>query len=288
MLLRERWHDSGLKARIKAELGQRMIPAYGASPRAVCNRQLTSADNGFTFFTYCARYIGAEPLIQECPGDMFVAIIEEKKGLGRLRLILEKGARATVDIMNFPANEKREIGQCELLTGANLVDFHHALLKLDGHDLEIYDNSAWYRNLDRASNFYYPMLLHFVAHAVLFENYPDDDESREACYTRKVVLPAIERIKATVGLTPLIVRAFPENQTDEEHIYWWSHSPKVNRYLLDYALEHGLKIKPCRIGGPMTADEICEKSALAGRHLWTFRLSAIETGFWRQSSTRQT
>lgn len=248
-LLRERWNDASLKAKVKAELGERFIPAYGNDPLAVIARQLSSPDNGFIFFHQCARYIGAVPLIQEGLCDMFVSFNEEKKGLGRLRVELEDGSRATIDIMDFHTNEKREVGECVLKTGENLATFHHRLLKLDGYGLEPYDNSAWYRRNGHASNYCYPMLLHFVAHAVLFENYRTEDGSAETRFTHEVVFPAIKRIQATFGLAPLIVRAYPEDQTDEEDFYWWSHSSKVNRYLLDYAREHGLKIKPCDIGG---------------------------------------
>jgi hypothetical protein len=243
-LLRERWNDGGLKARVEAGLGNRFIPEYGTMPLAVYNGQLASADNGFALFHSYARYIGAAPHAQEFLGDMFVTVNEEKKGLGRMRVKLEDGTRATIDIMNFRANEKREIGECVLETGENLAAFHHRLLKLDGYDLVPFDNSAWFQGNGRALDYYYPQLLHFVAHAVLFESFCSEEGSAEAAFTRNVVLPSIERIKATVGLAPLIVRAYPEDQTDEEDFYWWSHSPTVNRYLLDYAREHQLKIKP--------------------------------------------
>lgn len=156
-LLRERWNDASLKAKVKAEPGERFIPVYGAKPLAVCNRQLTSPDNGLIFFQQCALHRRSavdtgRPLRHVCQ------LQREKKGLGRLRVELEDGSRATVDIMNFHANEKREVGECVLKTGENLATFHHRLLKLDGYNLEPYDNSDWYRRNGHASNYCYPML----------------------------------------------------------------------------------------------------------------------------------
>lgn len=239
-LLRERWRDAGLKARVEAELGQRFIPAYGAEPLAVSTRQLISADNGCALFLQCARYIGAAPLAQEFLGDVFYHDNEEKKGLGRLRVELEDGARATVDLMDFHANEKRVMGACLLKTGENLADFHHHLLALDGCDLKIIDNTAWYRAIGRANAYYYPLLLHFVAHAVLFENFYDGVGSAEAAFTDEVIRPALARVREDYGLDPLIVRAYPEDQSADEDFFWWSHSNRVNRFLLDHARKHGL------------------------------------------------
>jgi hypothetical protein len=243
-LLRERWRDVGQKARVSAELGGRFIPAYGVEPLAVTTRQLMSADNGCAFFLQCARYLGAAPLAQEFLGDVFFHDNEEKKGLGRLRVELEDGSRANVDLMDFHANEKRALGACVLKTGENLSDFHHRLLALDGCDLKITDNTTWYRAIGRATDYYHPLLLHFVAHAVLFENFCEEEESTEAAFTDTVIRPALARIQSDYDLDPLIVRAYPADQSDDEDFYWWSHSPQVNRYLLDYAREHQLKIKP--------------------------------------------
>lgn len=46
----------------------------------------------------------------------------------------------------------------------------------------------------------------------------------------------------------MVVREFPENQTDEEDFYWWSHSPRVNAYLLEYARQHNMPLVPVRKG----------------------------------------
>jgi hypothetical protein len=243
-MLRERWREDGLKARVATELGKRLIPAYGSAPLAVSTRQLMSADNGCAFFLQCARYIGATPLAQEFLGDVFFHDNEEKKGLGRLRVALEDGSRATVDLMDFHANERRALGECVLKTGENLAAFHHRLLVLDGCDLRTFDNTAWYRAIGRAADYYHSLLLHFVAHGVLFENFCEAAASAEAAFTDRVIRPALARIRADYDLDPLIVRAYPDDQSEDEDFYWWSHSPKVNRYLLDHARKNQVSCKP--------------------------------------------
>jgi hypothetical protein len=242
--LAKRLHDSTLRDRITTELGEYFMPQYASSQRVVSTRQLASADNGFSFFYQCAKYLGAKPLAQEYLGDVFVHFNEEKKGLGRLRVELEGGSRATVDIMDFHQNEKTALANCVLKSGENLVAFHHTLLDIDGYDIEKNDNTAWYRSIGKASDYYYFLLLHFVAHGVLFESFYDEGGTNEDAFTHEVVYPTIERITDTFGLAPLIVRAYPEEQSDDEDFYWWSHSPQVNAHILKYAHEHTLPLKP--------------------------------------------
>ena len=245
--LNRRWHDVALRKRVEAELGDKFLPEFAAQPRANSFRQLCSPDNGFAFFYQCAKYLNAEPLVLEYHGDLFVNMNEEKKGLGRLRVTQADGTRATMDIMAFADNEKKPLAECTLKSGENLVAFHHHLFALSGYPIELNDHTAWFRAIGRAADYYYPVLLHFVAHGVFFEALFDETEGgdeRDMVFNNTVIIPTIEKIKAKFGLSPLIVNSFPPNQTDEEDFYWWSYPSPINQYLLDYAQTHQLKLKP--------------------------------------------
>lgn len=244
--LKRRWSDDSLKNRAREALGTRLIPHYGDEPLFVSTRQLMTADNSAIFFAQCARYVGATPCAQEFLGDTFVHFNEEKKGLGRLRVELEDGTRATVDIMVFHENERTPLGNCILKDGSNLADFHHHLLALDGDNILLRDNTAWYRSIGKASDYYHDLLVHFVAHGVLFETFYDEGGTTEDAFTHEVAYPAITQIKKEFGLSPLIVRSFPETQSDDEDFYWWSHSPQINAYILTYARERNLELKPIK------------------------------------------
>ncbi|MEW6740926.1 MAG: hypothetical protein AB1325_13610 [Nitrospirota bacterium] len=236
--LKKRRNDLELREKIEKELGEKFLPPFRKGPRAVLNRQVASPDNGFVFFCHCAKYIGAEPLAWEDDEDIFVSLNEEKKGLGRLRVTLEDGTRATVDIMNFHENEKKNLGECVLKTGEKLVDFHHGLFKSCQYDVERYDNPEWIGNLEDVSHYYYLTFLHFLAHGALFEVFFDGDS-----FTNDIVLPNIERIKKEFGVSPIIVRLYPDEQTDEEDFYWWSYPPSVNGRIIKYAEEKNLKFR---------------------------------------------
>jgi len=118
--LKQRLRDVELKAKVNEALGRNLLPHFNDVPRSVLFRQVCPADNGLEFFFYAAKYVNTEPLVLEYPDDMFTHINEEKKGLGRLRVTLEDGTRATVDIMSFHENERRKLGECILKSGDKL------------------------------------------------------------------------------------------------------------------------------------------------------------------------
>ncbi|MDP1620296.1 MAG: hypothetical protein Q8M12_04850 [bacterium] len=194
--LKKRWEDVELRKRIEEELGDKFLPPFKQGLRAVLNRQIASPDNGATFFCYCSNYIGAVPLALEDDEDIFVSFNEEKKGLGRLRLTLEDGIKSTIDIMNFHENEKRKLKDCVLRNGEKLTDFHHNLFNFFQHDIDKYNHSDWIKNFKNASDYYYHIFSHFVAHGVLFETFSfDEREKGEAGFVESVVLPNIDRVE---------------------------------------------------------------------------------------------
>jgi len=183
----------------------------------------------------------------EYHSDIFVHINEEKKGLGRLRLTLEDGTKATVDILDFHAAEKKSLKGIKIKNGESLICFHHNLFRDSGYNVKFHENSKWFHGLGKASDYYYFLFLHFIAHGVLFELFSlDDREKCEAKFFEDIVAPNIERIQSEYGLKPMIVRSYPEKQTDEEDFYWWCYPPHVNDYLVRYAREHSFTFKPVK------------------------------------------
>lgn len=241
--IKKRWHDVELRKKIEAELGDKFLPPFAEKPRGVLNRQVVSPDNGFIFFYFCAKYVNADPLAWEDDVDIFVSFNEEKKGLGRLRVVLEDGSPAMVDIMDFHANEKKKLSECVLKTGEKLIDFHHNLFKSCKYDLEIYNDAAWRNGIHNISQYYYLTILHFVAHGILFDVFQTEEDEGENRFTSEVVLPAIQKVQDKFGLKPLIFRMYPENQTKEEDFFWWCYPPSVNGYIIDWVKKNGLDFR---------------------------------------------
>lgn len=240
--LEKRRMDPALLKRIESLVSANFMPEFKAGPRGVLWKYILSPDNGFSFFLNQCAYVKVEPLVLEYLGDMFITINEEKKGLGRLRLTLPDGSREVVDIMDFPPNQRRRMDEVVLKNGETLADLHHRLLKISGYQTGLRDQTDWAHTIGRPADYYYPYLAHFIAHGVLFESYlTDDPDEREVAFTREVVAPVMDRLEKEFGLRPLIVRLFPEQQSESEDFYWWSYPPHVNEYLLSYVDEHGLR-----------------------------------------------
>lgn len=241
--LSKRWRDIELKKRIEVELADKFLPLFKKNARAVLFRVLCSPDNGFTFFLQCAKYINADPLILEYLNDIFVHFNDEKKGLGRLRVELEDGGKAHVDVMDFYKNEKNKLDMISLKTGENLVDFHHNLFKIFKYRVDLHDNSDWFKIIGRASDYYYYLLLHFVAHGVLIETFLNEGDKHEDAFTNEIIIPAINKIKDKFKLDPLIIRLYPEHQNRLEDFYWWCYPPNINEYIINFAKKNNLPLK---------------------------------------------
>lgn len=240
----KRWKDEDLKKTIETELGENFWSEFKHKPRSILWRYIFSPDNGFIFFHQCAYYVNATPLIFEFLRDTYVAVNEEKRGLGRPRVYFPDGKRGLINLIDFNINEKRITGEVVTRCEGKLVDFHHELLGLLKYNLEIKDKADWARNIGKPEYFYYQYLLHFVAHGILFETIqPEEKSSRAFVFHNNVILPSLKKIKDKFGLSPLIVRVYPENQNEEEDFFWWCYPPKINKYLIEYAKKNNLSFQ---------------------------------------------
>lgn len=239
--LKKRWNDKELKKKIEDELGENFWPEFQSKPRGLLWRQLLSPDNGFTFFYQCSKYIGVEPLAFEFLGDLYMSFNEEKRGLGQLRIELEDGKKATVNIMEIHKWYKTPLSEVTLKSGEKLVDFHHNLINYSGYDIEVKDMTEWVKKIGKPVDVYYQYLLHFVAHGFLFEAFLA--EEKEKNFFSDVVAPNLKKIEDKFSLKPLLVKQYPNNQSDDEDFYWWSYPPNVNRYVLRYAEKNSLTFK---------------------------------------------
>lgn len=241
----KRWKDEDLKKKIEEELGDKFMKNLFSEPRGVYFHQVCSPDNGFMFFYQCAKYAGTLPLGMEYLGDIFVHFNEDKKAMGRLRVVLENKEKALLDIMDFHANEKKTLGDVMLINGERMVDFHHHLFEKFDFEVDLFDNTDWFHKFKNAQDYYYFLLLHFVAHGVLFEVFQLEEgaDEKESFFSREIILPAIKIIHDKFGAEPLIVRIYPENQTKDEDFYWWSYPCFINSYLIKFAKDNNFLFK---------------------------------------------
>ena len=233
-----------LRLEIERSLGPNMWSEMLEQPRGVLFRCLPSPDNGFTYFYQASNWLGLTPFPPEYTRDKFVPLNSEKHGLARLRLTLPDGTRATCDILNWKSEEGKRLSEVVLKSGETLASFHHRLFDVAGYVVELRDLSDWFSSRSPPANFYFYYLSHFLVHGVLFEAIFEDEDPNEDRFTHEVIYPNIERIEKEFGLRPLIVQLYPPDQTSEEDFYWWSYPPQVNEYLVKWARENNLVLKP--------------------------------------------
>lgn len=232
--IKKRWNNHDLRKKVKEELGKNFINFFDSDkPRSVLFRQIISPDNGFCFFYQESKYIDARPTVFEFLDDMFVSFNEEKKGYGRLHV-----NDTCVDIIDFHKSEKMLLKDLITKRDENLVEFHHLLIKESGLNVDIFDMSKWFKSIGEAKDYYYYFLLHFVANGVLFESFIlDNEDEKECAFTKSIVLPVIEKIHQKFNLDPVIIKMYPDQQTKEEDIYWWSYPYHINKKIVEYLKE---------------------------------------------------
>ena len=69
-----------------------------------------------------------------------------------------------------------------------------------------------------------------------------DEGCKELSFTHEIVFPAIEALQRRFGVGPMVVRLYPENQTEEEDWYWWSYPKPINDMIVAYARQNGLAL----------------------------------------------
>lgn len=231
MEIKKRKSDLKLISDIKSELGDRIMTFFKENiPRSVLFRQLISPDNGLTFFHQSSKYIGTKATIVEFLDDIFVSFNEEKKGYGRIHV-----GDKVIDIIDFHSNEKKPLKMLSTLNGNNLVEFHHKLMQDSGLDVDIFDCSDWFKSIGKAKDYYYYFLLHFITNGVLFETFIiDSEDEKEMAFSNQVVIPAIRRIEDKFGVSPIIVKMYPDEQSADEDLYWWSYPPYIQNKIVGY------------------------------------------------------
>ena len=241
--LTRRRANTSLRKAVEAELGEYLMPELAAHPRAVIAPQLVTPNNRFIFFCHAANYVGAIPFVLEFLGDTFSKMNKGKRRL--VSLLCRHGhIQMTVNIASPHGNDRRHIHDVTKHNGKRLIDFHRHILEMSGYGIEKMDATQWYHQFGRPCDYYYPYLLHFVLHGVLFEEFlTKDEDAHEGAFTDEVVHPAILKIQDKFGVAPMIVRLEPHKPTADEAFHWQSYPPSINEYILKYAHEHRLPMR---------------------------------------------
>ncbi|MFH0755116.1 MAG: hypothetical protein V1910_00415 [bacterium] len=176
-----------------------------------------------------------EPLFLEYTEDKFVDKNESKFALGKISIYKGKNKKNEPifefkSIIDFHTSNGKSISSIKTFWNQFLIDFHHEffLNNFPHFKNNVFDFSAWFQeNGNFAKEYYKLLLLFFIKHGILFENFML--KNTELCFTKNVVLPAFLEILEETGLRPLIVELEPTKE--EENKIWQAYPPEMKEYL---------------------------------------------------------
>ncbi len=227
-ILEERRKDKDLVKKIEELLKGDIPEILNSNKCAILGRHIATPNFENRMFVKISKEYNLRPVFFEYLKDKFVSKNDFKLSLGQLRIndgYNRNGDRTIhkVSIIDFHENDGKAISEINTLWGTSLVQFHRDLntvYKLDLTEVAFYDLSDWImRHGGKATNFYKDLLLLFVCHGILFENFLVENDP--SSFSKKIVIPAIENIKKITGCEPLIVPIPPMDIEEDDQ--WFSH-----------------------------------------------------------------
>ena len=206
-------------------------------PRAVLFRQIASPTHETIRFLKLAKQMKLKPLILEYYEDKFVsAENRSKRALCKMPIYQYTGldGRDMVEyetVCDFNISTGKKFKEVVCLNGEQLIPFHHRLFRIGtGLNPKTYsfDASHWFKSVGKNAGEYYEHLFAlFIRDGILFENFiPLRSES---AFTKKIVLPAFEKLISTYGVKPLIIRLLSDNE--EMRRFWDAYPRKIKKHI---------------------------------------------------------
>lgn len=244
---RKRWGNHDLRLEVESYLKECLWSELQVEPRAVLYRHIATPDNAHFFFRSLARWLDLRPVRYDLLKDKFHLQNEDKKVLGRLRLVFPDGSKRIVDLVDFKTQSSRMLDEVVMKDGSLLMDFHYGLMRRFDPECEVVDVALWGFQMGNAKDNYLKLFAHFIAHGVYVHDLtldPFGDNQSETKFMEEVVFWAYDQIKAMFGCDPVTVRLYPETgQTAEEDFYWGGFPKDINDHLVGFVTELGWSSK---------------------------------------------
>ena len=238
-ILAERQKDKKLIGKIEKLLKSNIPePLKNIGKNAVHFRQIATPNYDARWFIELTKDHGLKTNFFEYHDDIFTANNDFKYSLAQLRLHKDKNNKKgenleeKITIVDFNKYNGKKFKNILTLWSEPLVDFHRRLFEVCGYKNDefcFFDSSKWFKeNGGKAVDYYTSMMLIFICHGILFENFLLDGSEGE--FTKKIFLPAFENAVNLTGMKPLIVPIPPMDNEDNAH--WVSYNFKIKPFLL--------------------------------------------------------
>ena len=233
-LLDERRRDPELVKNVEQLLKINMPELFKKDIKyAVLFRQIATPNYETKRFIAIAKESNLHPIIFEYHDDIFSPDNNQfKYSLGKLHI--NKGSNKKngdeivekINIIDFNEHKGNKIGAVKTLWSESLTDFHKFLFKDHFKDetITVWNASEWFKSKGpHALDYYKHFFLFFIHHGILFENFLISKDG-EGDFSKRIVLPAIEKVMNMTGVKPLIVPIEPfDIELDEHWIYQGSN-----------------------------------------------------------------
>jgi len=235
-ILEKRQQDKDLITKIEKLLeGNIPEPFKKINKCAINGKQVATPNFDVRWFLSIVKDHDLKPIFYEYHSDKFTSNNYFKHSLGQLRIHNDKydkngnNVEEKITIIDFNKYDGRPLNEIKTLWGESLIDFHKKLFSIYDYKIEdyiFYDGSLWLKQKGEvANNFYEKDLLLYICHGILFENFLLSGKDGE--FTKKVFLPAFQKVFNLVGLKPLIVPIPPMDIDIEEDSHWYSYDKKI-------------------------------------------------------------
>lgn len=235
-ILEQRQKDTKLREKIEKILDNNIPEPLKEGKNAVQFRQIATPNHDTHWFVELTRDNKLKTVFFEYHSDKFTSNNDFKHSLGQLRIhekINKKGEfiEEKITILDFNKYNGEKFKNVMTLWSEPLVDFHRKLFDICGYDnkeLCFFDASEWFKkNGPKAIDYYTNFLLLFICHGILFENFLLNGEEGE--FTKKILLPALEKATELAGEKPLIVPIPPMDNELDAH--WVSYTTKIKKLI---------------------------------------------------------
>lgn len=184
------------------------------------------------------------PVIFEYAEDKFADINENKFYLGKLCFHtgfnkLREPITIHRTIIQMDKCNGKKLNELKTLWQEPFIDFHHNLFekRLPAIQSSFFDISEWISHSGKEPSIYYKYFLSlFLRHGILFENFFISNGEEE--FTKKIILPAILRLKSETGYKPLIITLAP---TNSETDCMWECYPRIKLDFVDRRMKSEFK-----------------------------------------------
>ncbi|MDO8659313.1 MAG: hypothetical protein Q7K54_01805 [Candidatus Parcubacteria bacterium] len=235
-LLDERRKDPELMAKVEKLLNGDIPEILKSKKCGILARQLATPNHENRMFIRLAKENGLYPVFFECYDDKFTSNNKFKHSLGQLHIQNgknknDKDMLEKITIIDFNKSNGKKLHEVKTTWGESLVDFHHRLFTThDINDIHFLDEKDWNKESgnEKPDQFYLKFFLLNTCFGILFENFLTS-KGPEGDFTKKIILPAIDKVVNLTGVKLLIVPIGPLEVEDDD--LWYHHLPLIKKLI---------------------------------------------------------